>query len=318
MINQSDNFEKKISRIHTLVSNSNEKVVSNNYIPDPDNPTQRRQIDITIERDGKLHFIECRFHKAKQDVKWIEELGGRKISLNAASILAVSSSGFTKGAILKADKFDIKLRDLVSLSEDEVKCWGTYSEIFLVFYKYREVSLEVDLENGGIKFYSQDELKILLKEKNIVPDTFSMVKKKLSELNLSDDVRKQASVTYEMYPKDPTIGDFVIKKITFRAKVSAVNEYLKINIMDFYGEPKITADKRNVVVENYLMDGTEVIRSEKEVTAVLDLESMEVPENCQWGSVRFNFPDPVNFKFFSIRRRLAETIPNYELVINVY
>ena len=45
--------------------------------------------------------------KKKQDVKWIEELIGRKQSLRADSVIAVSSAGFTDGAILKAKAFGI-------------------------------------------------------------------------------------------------------------------------------------------------------------------------------------------------------------------
>jgi len=43
-------------------------------IPDPDNPSQPRQIDITLRREDALTMIECRIHAATQDVQWIEEL----------------------------------------------------------------------------------------------------------------------------------------------------------------------------------------------------------------------------------------------------
>ena len=92
-------------------------------IPDPDNPSQPRQIDITIKRDGKLTIVECRIHKSRQNVKWIEELIGRRASLNADSIIAVSSSGFTSGAIIKSKRFGIILRELAELSNFEVSNW---------------------------------------------------------------------------------------------------------------------------------------------------------------------------------------------------
>jgi hypothetical protein len=94
-------------------------VTWNNHIPDPDNPAQPRQIDVTIKRDGALTLVECRQHKSKQNVKWIEELMGRRISLGAQGVIAVSSSGFTAGAVNKAKKQGIILRDLQQLTEQQ-------------------------------------------------------------------------------------------------------------------------------------------------------------------------------------------------------
>jgi hypothetical protein len=44
--------------------------------PDPDDPAQSRHIDITIRRGDDLAFVECRLHKERQDLQWIEELMG--------------------------------------------------------------------------------------------------------------------------------------------------------------------------------------------------------------------------------------------------
>jgi hypothetical protein len=49
-------FEHQIERIHKLIEGRGAKVTWNDKIPDPDNPDQLRQIDITIERDkSKIH-----------------------------------------------------------------------------------------------------------------------------------------------------------------------------------------------------------------------------------------------------------------------
>src|SRR5262249_26261467 len=108
-------FEQQISRIHELLESSGADVTWNDHISDPDNASQPRQIDITIRRDGRLTLVECRLHRARQGVKWIEELIGRRMSLAADSIIAVSASGFTKGALKKAARFGIILRDLCAL-----------------------------------------------------------------------------------------------------------------------------------------------------------------------------------------------------------
>ena len=107
-------------------------------IIDPDNPDQSRQIDVTIARQGHLTHVECRFHKASQDVKWIEELIGRRASLKADAMIAVSASGFTKGAIKKAEAHGIILRTLHTLSEQEIKDWGRVTDVEVIYYEFTD------------------------------------------------------------------------------------------------------------------------------------------------------------------------------------
>ncbi len=78
---KSEKFERQIERIHKLIEGPGSQVTWNDRIPDPDNEDQPRQIDVTIRRDGKLTLVECRIHRQKQDVSWIEEIIGRKASL---------------------------------------------------------------------------------------------------------------------------------------------------------------------------------------------------------------------------------------------
>jgi hypothetical protein len=65
-------FEQQIERIHQLLEAEGVKVTWNDRIPDPDNLSQPRQIDISIRRDGTLTLVECRIHKNPQDVTWID------------------------------------------------------------------------------------------------------------------------------------------------------------------------------------------------------------------------------------------------------
>src|SRR5258708_3891153 len=95
-------LEREVHRIHDLLVRSHEDVTWNDHIPDPDNPEQLRQIDVTIRRNGELTIIECRLSRRRQDVKWIEELIGRRKSLGAQEIIGVASAGFTEGAQKKA------------------------------------------------------------------------------------------------------------------------------------------------------------------------------------------------------------------------
>ena len=94
----SETFERQVHRIYELLEGSGAEVTWNDHVPDPDNPSQQRQIDVTIKRNGKLTIVECCDRQSPQDVTWIEELIGRRISLKVDTTIAVSSSGFTAGA----------------------------------------------------------------------------------------------------------------------------------------------------------------------------------------------------------------------------
>ena len=118
-----ENFEIMVSQITTLLEGDKAEVTWNERIVDPDNLLQQRQIDVLVRKDNLITLIECRLHKSPQDVKWIEELIGRQLSLRADAIIAVSSSGFTKGAIAKAKRFSINLRKVDELSSNEIITW---------------------------------------------------------------------------------------------------------------------------------------------------------------------------------------------------
>jgi hypothetical protein len=85
MTKESDEFEIMIARIHELLEGEDASVEWNEKIPDPDNQEQMRQVDVLIRKNGFTSLIECRLHKEPQNVKWIEELIGRRISLDAST-----------------------------------------------------------------------------------------------------------------------------------------------------------------------------------------------------------------------------------------
>ncbi len=70
-----------------------------------------REVDVCIRGDiaGQqvLISIECRDHKRPQTVSWIDEMKSKHETLPTNSLILVSSSGFTRGAIAKATKFGI-------------------------------------------------------------------------------------------------------------------------------------------------------------------------------------------------------------------
>ena len=141
MTKASEEFEKQVKRINDVLVQDYAEVTWNDKIPDPDNPKQLRQIDITLKKNNEITHIECRDHKIPQGVKWIEELSGRKVSLQAFAMIAVSSSGFTEGAVKKAKKLGIYLCNLKNLTNQEIQSWGKKTKI--AFYYYVFSNLEI-------------------------------------------------------------------------------------------------------------------------------------------------------------------------------
>jgi hypothetical protein len=142
----SKQLEQKIERIHRLLEVEGSTVTWNDHIPDPDNPDQMRQIDVTVRRDDFLTMIECRLRAKPQDVQWIEELIGRRISLKADAAIAVSASGFTKTAREKAAKYGIHLRDFATLTPEEIQNWGRKRTLRISFCEFAQVVLTLRMK----------------------------------------------------------------------------------------------------------------------------------------------------------------------------
>lgn len=155
MTKTSEEFEKQIKRIHDVLVQDTAVVTWNDKIPDPHNPKQPRQIDITIRKENEITHIECRDHKEPQNTKWIEELFGRKISLQATAMIAVSSSGFTEGAIIKAKALGIYLCDLKMLEAEEIISWG--KKTVITFFYYTFSNLRITFFFDSIKGISPEE-----------------------------------------------------------------------------------------------------------------------------------------------------------------
>ncbi|HUI39919.1 MAG TPA: restriction endonuclease, partial [Methanothrix sp.] len=83
------------------------EIKSPDYIQDKDT-SQLREVDISLRSkigsSNILAIVECRDRKGDEDVTWIEQLSRKRESVGADKAVAVSSSGFSDPAIIKASK----------------------------------------------------------------------------------------------------------------------------------------------------------------------------------------------------------------------
>lgn len=180
----SEAFEQQIHRIHELLEGSGAEVTWNDHIPDPDNPSQPRQIDVTIRRDGKLTLVECRHRQSPQDVTWIEELMGRHVSLGAGTTIAVSSSGFTTSALQKARRYGIITRDLHELTDLEIHAWRGQVALKLYYYQYSDLELSLCFRRGSIPRLNNDVVKSELTSSTAMQSLFNAAAQQLGTVNL--------------------------------------------------------------------------------------------------------------------------------------
>jgi len=290
---QSKKFEQQIERIHDLIEQPGSIVTWDDRLPDPDNPKQLRQIDITIERNDKLTLVECRIHHRKQDVKWIEELIGRKISLCADLIVGVSDFGFTEGAILKAKRHKIILRDLLELTGEEVREWGKYTSARITFYQYRNIELkfsfdskmESDVSKIDINYYAEPIIR-----------TFNRVKMELGKLNFQD--RSYVTFECEIKPDNERLKNIEVKEIIFKAEVRLFEQGLNIPSVLTYDIPHKAAKDRMVKIEKFDLVDFEVTHFSNNISVWMDFASIEYPINSQFQYVYFKINKPHHLSRF--------------------
>jgi hypothetical protein len=284
MSEKSNQFEQMIARIHELLEDQEADVLWNETIPDPDNPQQPRQIDVLIKKDAMVNIIECRFHKGKQNVKWIEELIGRRTSLNANSVVAVSASGFTSGAIKKANKYGIILNDLLSITDDEIISWANSIKITLYFYRYDKFDLflyfdskdigQIDPEIVLHELKGHHGLLSLLNESHKVIDSQNLI--------IEDNRNKEVQFKLRLKNDDFYLQGKEVKEVEVKVKAGLEIINLNVPMILAYGDPNTRKEDRNVYVQKFNLGQTDIVYHDDKISICLDLSKLDVPTLWQF------------------------------------
>ncbi len=281
-------FEQKIHRIHELLESSGADVTWDDHIPDPDNPSQPRQIDITIRRDGKLTLVECRDHQSRQDVQWIEELIGRRASLRAGAIIAVSSSGFTAGALRKAKQYGIIPRDLRELTEREAKDWGQQVALTLYFYQYSDLELSLCFKRESIPKLDMDVVRSELTSYPGMQSLFNAAAQQLGTLDLMNAEHAGRTVDFGLRLQlagFQLLGEPVLE-VDFRGKAVLTSKEVISPAVFAYGEPVHNSTQREVTVETFSLGETSIVHDASRISVFLDVSQEEMPPFCQFRFFR--------------------------------
>jgi hypothetical protein len=295
-------FEQQIRRIYELIAESGAEVTWNDHIGDPDNPPRTRQIDVTLRRNGALTLIECRLHKAPQDVQWIECLIGRRISLGAQSVIAVSSSGFTAGALAKARQYGIIARDLQRLTDKEVESWGQRIKLTLYYYQYSELEVSLGFSPETVPSINHNALKLELRSHPIVLSLFNAAAKHLTDQNLLSGPLKGHNVKFgiDIVLDVPLSGGQVERAaVEGRAELVAINA--DAPLVRAYGEPNTPSTQREAVIEDFHSIGhTSITHSGDRISTFVDLSQFEIPPFGQFQFVNVEAAQEVDHDAFEI------------------
>ena len=290
MTRETEAFEIMVARIHEILENEDAVIEWNDKIPDPDNPSQPRQIDVSVRKDELFNIIECRLHKSKQDVKWIEELIGRRKSLKADSIIAVSSSGFTSGAIKKARKYGVILKDLVQLGDKEILSWTKGVSINLLFFRYKNFSVKLIFDDEDIDGLHLNNLEKELFEyvgfNTIFNAHLDTLEEKVNPL-AKENRNKPINFTFSFSIENFYLDNRKVQSIETKATVYL--EEINLNLPEHlaYGNPYDAGISRDIYIQKYNMGETQIIHRGENISVSLDLSKMEIPPYWQFRYVEF-------------------------------
>jgi hypothetical protein len=139
-------LELIIQAIERLLAGVAVEIQSPEFIRDRDTESLR-EIDVAIR--GKvgssevLGIVECRDRQGKQDVRWIEEIESKRISVQANFAVAVSRSGFTNGAIKKASALGMNLRTLEDLAVEDFSDWFDCQDYRFVLERFDNLRISL-------------------------------------------------------------------------------------------------------------------------------------------------------------------------------
>ncbi|MFY0643168.1 MAG: restriction endonuclease [Bacteroidia bacterium] len=153
MARQGRNFEKLIEKLEKSAGTNSLNISSPKYLIDKSTGGQR-EIDILVSVDhGTITntvAFECRDRKSKQGVEWIEAIISKYNDLDVDKVIAVSTGGFTKGALAKAKRNHIETRTFGEIDLKTVEAWWHMPYITKFDADFKFIS-------SGIKYFKKED-----------------------------------------------------------------------------------------------------------------------------------------------------------------
>ena len=286
MVSKSDKFERTVWRIHQLLEQEGADVTWNERVADPDTPAQSRQVDVLVRRPNYVFMVECRDHAVPQDVKWIEELHGRRESLNANGIGAASTSGFTAPAIAKAARFRIPLYDLSAITDDEIAAWGRTVTITIYAYKFENFVVRLEFPKLCLDKLDATTFPEDLASYYGLRAIFSPASNFLDGKDLLNNpgAKYRFGVLFQI--PGMTLQGFPVQQIETTGLASLETIELQIPETLTYTSTEFSAEPRQLIVQNFNLGETQAIHKDGVLAVTLDLAALDLPPYWQFRYCR--------------------------------
>lgn len=119
-------LELVVAQLERVLSSGPVEIHSPAYLPGRQSRSVRETDVAIVAKVGSaevLIIVECRDRKDNEDVRWIEQLVGKRADVGADKAVAVSSEGFTAGARSYASSNRIDLRTVDEVTPEAIASW---------------------------------------------------------------------------------------------------------------------------------------------------------------------------------------------------
>jgi hypothetical protein len=301
MPKRSNDFQKMILRIYSQMK-STDSTVEESVLLVEKNTDEKREIDILISINSFNSVmriaIECRGRKKKDDIQWIDELVGKYRDLDVNKVVAVSKSGFSKGAIEKAKQNNI---DTLTLKEAETIDWPNHFVrlgIAKVNRFDRPDKIIVQTE-PAISIAIQPSTEILLGDGSIVGTIVNLAKsiysQELENINRSIGEKmlidlytiqeiKDKTITIQMEKRNPNPNIFIFVNDVTKARIISITVIMKASFTFESIEPK-----------HYLLGNAQVtvatINEDKNSFSIMAVQEKDKPNEIRVNTDQSNYFD---------------------------
>ena len=245
-----------------------------------------REIDISLRSHTSsseiLVIIECRDRKGTEDVTWIEQLPSKREDVGAHKVVAVSSTGFSSGAINMAKVKDIELRTLEEIDPNEILLWFGFKELTVLNYhiNFKDVSIKLSVPKDVSVEVSPEVHSSLPPVFDINAPIF-IRKKDGNKVSLLDIWKMVPNSIYD----DITPGQSKTKKIIRlnfpdeeeRFQILTVTGLIDISRFIIHAEIWIEIKKRPLTTVRFYRDGDKILIQ----TAEFQFEHQNVPYSLE-------------------------------------
>jgi len=196
--------------------------------------------------------------------------------------------------VKKAHAFGIILRDLLSLTEEEIAAWGRVSKVSLTFYEYTVVQLLFWVYNRVLPINIVDKIHEFFTQN---PREFYGVFEKVSEL-LDDQRPQPPAILADVGFNVPWLVEgCVIDGVSFQANIRTVSREIATPAVVLYDAPEKGTSERKVSVEMTELENFEVTKSSNNVLIAIDLSGVQTPRNCHFRFVNVHHDRPMQGGF---------------------